>query len=67
MGYVDRTREKQLPGVHKAQEQGRVSLPFGDKVTAGIECILGSAIYLKSTGMSLQKEEICMDEAWRVA
>ena len=28
--------------------------PFGDKVTAGIECILGSAIYLKSTGISLK-------------
>ena len=28
-------------------------LPFGEIVTAGIECIVGSAIYLKSTGMSL--------------
>lgn len=30
--------------------------PFGDNVTAGIECIDGSAMYLKSTGISLQKE-----------
>lgn len=35
--------------------------PFGDKVTAGIECILGSAIYLKSTGMSL-KIKIALSE-----
>lgn len=27
--------------------------PLGDSVTAGMECILGSAMYLKSTGMSL--------------
>lgn len=26
--------------------------PFLDKVTAGIECIVGSAMYLKSTGIS---------------
>lgn len=31
--------------------------PLGDSVTAGIECILGSAMYLKSTGMSLKKAQ----------
>lgn len=30
--------------------------PFGDKVTAGIECMLGSAMYLKSTGISLKSK-----------
>lgn len=29
--------------------------PLGESVTAGIECILGSAMYLKSTGISLKK------------
>lgn len=29
--------------------------PLGESVTAGMECILGSAMYLKSTGMSLKK------------
>lgn len=42
------------------RRQQSVNLPFGDKVTAGMECILGSAMYLKSTGMSLQKEEVCV-------
>jgi hypothetical protein len=27
-----------------------------DAVTAGIECMVGSAIYLKSTGIFLRKE-----------
>jgi len=32
----------------------RINSPLGDNATAGIECIEGSAIYLKSTGISLQ-------------
>jgi len=32
----------------------KLSLPLGDNATAGMECIEGSAIYLKSTGISLQ-------------
>lgn len=31
--------------------------PLGESVTAGMECILGSAMYLKSTGMSLKKAQ----------
>ncbi len=31
--------------------------PLGESVTAGIECMLGSAMYLKSTGMSLKKKK----------
>lgn len=31
--------------------------PLGESVTAGMECILGSAMYLKSTGMSLKKTQ----------
>ena len=31
-------------------------LPLGESVVAGIECMEGSAIYLKSTGISLQKQ-----------
>ena len=30
------------------------NLPFGDIVVEGIECIVGSAMYLKSTGTSLK-------------
>ena len=30
------------------------NLPFGDIVVEGIECIVGSAMYLKSTGTSLE-------------
>lgn len=38
--------------------------PLGDSVTAGIECILGSAMYLKSTGMSLKKAQSIVS-IWR--
>ena len=31
-------------------------LPLGESVTAGMECMLGSAMYLKSTGMSLHRK-----------
>lgn len=31
--------------------------PLGESVTAGMECILGSAMYLKSTGISLKKTQ----------
>ena len=34
----------------------RKNLLLGWRATAGMECILGSAIYLKSTGMSLKKQ-----------
>lgn len=37
------------------------NLPFGDKVTAGMECIEGSAMYLKSTGTSLKIDKINID------
>ena len=29
-------------------------IPLGESVTDGIECIVGSAMYLKSTGISLK-------------
>jgi len=33
--------------------KNQVNKPFRDGATAGIECIVGSAIYLKSTGIFL--------------
>lgn len=42
--------------------------PLGESVTAGIECMLGSAMYLKSTGMSLknkQTEKEHSENTWR--
>jgi uncharacterized membrane protein YhhN len=37
---------------------------FGDGVTAGIECIVGSAIYFISTGISLEQMNVTMHE-WK--
>jgi len=34
----------------------KLNKPLRDAVTAGIECMVGSAIYLKSTGIFLRKE-----------
>ena len=34
-----------------------VDLPLGESVTAGMECMVGSAMYLKSTGTSLSTRE----------
>lgn len=36
-------------------------LRFGAKVTAGIECIVGSAMYFISTGMSLHSHKLLED------
>jgi hypothetical protein len=35
---------------------------LGDGVTAGIECIVGSAIYFISTGISLEQRNVNMLE-----
>ena len=40
----------------KISSKATCGLLFGWRATAGIECMLGSAMYLKSTGMSLKKE-----------
>jgi hypothetical protein len=38
---------------------------FGDSVTAGIECIVGSAIYFISTGISLKKKMNVTMHEWK--
>ena len=40
--------------LNKISPKTMCGLLFGWRVTAGIECMLGSAMYLKSTGMSLK-------------
>lgn len=40
-----------------AHEVTWTGLLFGCRATAGIECMLGSAMYLKSTGISLEKRK----------
>lgn len=40
--------------LNKVSPKTTCGLLFGWRVTAGIECMLGSAMYLKSTGMSLK-------------
>ena len=52
---VSQVQNKTKQNTHNyTHEVTWTGLLFGCRATAGIECMLGSAMYLKSTGISLE-------------